>query len=164
MGICLVPTAHHCAKLHYYHHLHDQHYHYDVASEFNGPFLTQESEFGDLMLQYDLEEVNFCDFRFTLSDFHPPIIKINSRNSRDSRLESPFLELMLLEQRLTVHSQFLLACGEQLHPCYQDNLIEVEVRKKLKKIFHRNILEEMELKMIRKFSGFKISHDSLLAW
>ena len=55
---------------------------------------------------------------------------------------------MLLEQRLTVHSQFLLACGEQLHPCYQENLIEVEVRKKLKKIFHRNILEEMELKMI----------------
>ena len=124
----------------------------------------QESEFGDLMLQYDLEEVNFCDFRFTLSDFHPPIIKISSRNSRDSRLESPFLELMLLEQRLTVHSQFLLACGEQLHPCYQENLIEVEVRKKLKKIFQRNILEEMELKVIRKFSGFKISHDSLLAW
>ena len=29
---------------------------------------------------------------------------------------------------LTDHSQFLLACGEQLHPCYQDNVIEVEVR------------------------------------
>ena len=55
---------------------------------------------------------------------------------------------MLYEQRLTVHSQFLLACGEQLHPCYQENLIEVEVRTKLKKISHRNILEETELWMI----------------
>ena len=40
-----------------------------------GPFLMQESEFGDLMLQYDLEEVNFCDFRFTLSDFRPPLYR-----------------------------------------------------------------------------------------
>ena len=61
--------------------------------------------------------------------FSPPTIKI-----------SPFLELMLPEQRLTVHSQFLLACGEQLHPCYQENLIEVEVRTKAEKTYHRNIL------------------------
>jgi len=54
----------------------------------------KESEFGDLMLQYDLEEVNFCDF-----------------------------------------SQFLLACGEQLHPCYQENLIEVEVLKFLTTLY-----------------------------
>ena len=40
-----------------------------------GPFLMQESEFGDLMLQYDLKEVNFCDFRFTLSDIHPPLFR-----------------------------------------------------------------------------------------
>ena len=89
----------------------------------------QESEFGDLMLQYDLEEVNFCDFRFTLYDIHP--------HYYDKAVET--LENILHEQRLTVHSQFLLACGEQLHPCYQENLIEVEVRTKLK-IIHRNIL------------------------
>ena len=57
------------------------------------------------------------------------------------------LENILHEQRLTVHSQFLLACGEQLHPCYQENLIEVEVSTKLK-IIHRNILLEMDVWMI----------------
>ena len=92
--------------------------------------------------------------------FSTPTIKISNQDSPNSC----FIENMLYEQRLTVHSQFLLACGEQLHPCYQDNLIEVEVRTKLKKISHRNILEETELWMIWKFAGFKISHDSLLAW
>jgi len=32
-------------------------------------------------------------------------------------------------------SQFLLACGEQLHPCYQDNVIEVEVLKFLTTLY-----------------------------
>jgi len=54
----------------------------------------QDSEFSDLMAQYDGAEVNFCDF-----------------------------------------SQFLLACGEQLHPCYQDNVIEVEVLKFLTTLY-----------------------------
>ena len=50
-----------------------------------GAFLMQELEFGDLMPQYDLEEVNFCDFRFTLSDFHP---QYQDKQSRVSRLST----------------------------------------------------------------------------
>ena len=94
-----------------------------------------------------------------LSPIFTPTIKISSRDSGDSW--DSRLENILHEQRLTVHSQFLLACGEQLHPCYQENLIEVEVKTKLKKIFHRNVLE---LWTILNCPGFKVSHNTLLAW